>query len=345
MHPPFTEAERQVLIALIELSEPIETPNNTHYSFHPTSLAEAAAYFCSLREDWIPAYPSLLQRGLLVEKASTFSLTDPGRQAARQERLEHPPIWYWYRKYYTITARSPVYSRFCERLYGRDLSQTDFSDMTQIDFLIRQSTLQPGMRGLDLGCGNGLFAEYLSDCTGAQVVGLDYIPEAIAQAQQRTQPKRDRLQFVVGDLDHLTEVQGSFDLLTSIDTLYMPNDLPKTLRRMHELLVAGGKMLIFYTEMIFDPAQSRDILLPGGTGLAKALDSVGLRWRTWDFSQATVTLMRRKRILAQEMRGEFEAEGSLFLYDHLYMESFEGDHAYDPADANLCRYLYEVSWD
>jgi SAM-dependent methyltransferase len=339
---PLTEAERQVLIAHIELVDPFETPNNTHYAFHPQTLEDAAAYFRGLREDWAPAYPSLLQRGLLTQEAGAFLLSEAGKQAARQERLDHPPIWYWYREYYTITSRSPVYSRFCQRLYGRDLCQTDFSDMAQIDFLVQQSALQPGMRALDLGCGKGLFAEYLSDCTGARAVGIDYIPEAIAQAQQRTETKRDRLHFSVANLDHLAEVQGPFDLLTSIDTLYMPNDLPETLRKMRALLAPGGKMLIFYTEMIFDPAQTRDILLPGGSGLAKALDAVGLPYRTWDFSQATFSLIRRKRILAQEMRPEFEAEGTLFLYDHLYMESSEGDEAYDPATANLCRYLYEV---
>ncbi len=41
----YTEPEIQLLIALIELSNPIETPNNNFYHFYPHSLEEAAAYF------------------------------------------------------------------------------------------------------------------------------------------------------------------------------------------------------------------------------------------------------------------------------------------------------------
>lgn len=343
MNLTFTEAERQVLIALIELCEPIETPNNTHYTFFPRTLAEAAAYFRGLRLDWSPAYLSLHKRGLITGSAEVCSLTEAGIAAARQERLDHPPIWYWYREYYTITAHSPVYSRFCERLYGRDLCQTNFSDMTQIDFLVQQSGLQPGMRALDLGCGNGLFAEYLSDCTGAQVSGLDYTPEAIDQALARTISKRSRLQFSVGNLDHMGEIAGKFDLLTSIDTLYMPNHLPQTLRTMEHLLAPRGKMLIYYGEMVSDLAEARDLLRPEGTTLAQALHAAALPYRTWDFSASTYALMQRKRKLAREMQPEFAAEGTLFLYDHVFAESSEGDAPYDPASPTLCRYLYEVS--
>jgi ubiquinone/menaquinone biosynthesis C-methylase UbiE len=343
MNPQFSEAERQVLIAHIELCDPVETPNNTHYPFYPKTLAEAAAYFGGLREDWSRAYLALNRRGLISGSASDCVLTDAGKAAARQERLDHPPIWYWYREFYTSSARSRAYSRFCERLYGRDLCQTDFSDMTQVDFLVQQAELQPGMHALDLGCGNGLFAEYLSERTGAQVTGIDYIPEAIEQAQVRTLSKRPMLQFQVGNLDHLAEIQGKFDLITSIDTLYMPNDLPRTLRQVERLLAPRGKMLIYYTEMIFDPAQPRDVLQPCGTTLAKALEAVGLPYRTWDFSAATHALLQRKRQLALEMQPEFEAEGTLFLHNHLMIESSAGSEAYDPAAASLCRYLYECT--
>ncbi len=38
------EAERQVLIATIEMEEPIETDNNRGYQFYPKTLEEAASY-------------------------------------------------------------------------------------------------------------------------------------------------------------------------------------------------------------------------------------------------------------------------------------------------------------
>ena len=60
-----SEAEIQVLIVLIELSQPIETPNNNFYRFHPQTVEEAAAYFKGFRADWGEAYDDLAQRGLL----------------------------------------------------------------------------------------------------------------------------------------------------------------------------------------------------------------------------------------------------------------------------------------
>lgn len=343
MPPNISEAERQVLIALIELAEPMETPNNTHYTFYPKTMEEAATYFLTFREDWPPAFASLRARGLLKSGDSGHELTGAGTALARQERLDHPPIWYWYRLYYHITATSRVYSRFCTELYGHDLCQTDFSDMAQIDMLLQVARLKPGDRVLDLGCGNGLFAEYVSDRTGAKVWGVDYVPEAIQQAQQRTASKCDRLTFRTGNFDHLEYPNQFFDLLISIDTLYMPNNLPATLQVLNNLLAPGGQMLIYYLTILFAPDQPRTVLQPDQTNLARALQQLNLPYRTWDLSESTFHMMRRKHRLAKAMRQDFEEEGTTFLYDHLIAESDSGTSPYDPQTANLARYLYQVN--
>ena len=340
MDKPVSEAERQLLIALIELAEPIETPNNTHYTFYPKTLEEATHYFHSLRVDLNPAVYSLAARGLLEINGT---LTEAGRARARQERQDHPPIWYWYREYYTITSRSKTYSRFCETLYGRDLCQTDFSDMAQLDFLIQAARIRPGDHVLDLGCGAGHFAEYLADTTGARVWGVDYTPEAIEQALERTQTRRDRLDFQIGNFDHLHYPAGAFDVITSIDTLYMPADLAITLSRLIEMLAPGGRLLVYYMNMIFDPAQNRDVLTPEGSDLGRAARALGLHFRTWDFTEPTFQLMRRKYALANAMRAEFSAEGTLFLHEHLAAESLQGEEPFDPGSTHLSRYLYEIT--
>lgn len=344
-----TEAERQLLITLIELAEPAETPNNTHYTFYPKTADEAALYFLSLRVDTTAAAESLAARGLVLPGEPQPTLTEQGTSLARIERQTHPPIWYWYRQYFTAAPRSAAYSRFCTSLYGRDLCQTNFSDLAQVDFLIEKARLRAGDRVLDLGCGTGAFAEYLSACTGARVSGMDYTPEAIEAAQQRTSATRDRLDFRVGNFDVSGSADlfqyttGCFHLITSIDTLYMPADLPATLRALAGLLAPGGRMLVFYTEMVFDPAAPRDALLPGGSGLARAAEAAGLCWRAWDFSAPTLQLMQRKRRLAEAMRADFEAEGTLFLLNHLLAESFSGDEPYHPSTTPLSRYLYEIT--
>ncbi len=109
-----SEAEIQVLIALIELARPVETPNNNFYRFHPQTLAEAAADFKGFRADWSEAYDGLALRGLLEPGAGGWTLTAAGLKTAAEVRRARPPIYYWYREYYTTAPLSPAYRRFCE---------------------------------------------------------------------------------------------------------------------------------------------------------------------------------------------------------------------------------------
>ncbi len=338
----FSEAEIQALIALLELELPKETPNNNFYRFYPKNLEEAACYFRRFREDWTAAYASLLTKCLLLQKGSQYQLTETGRTLAQLMRNARPPIWYWYKEFYLEAPNSPAFTRYCERLYGKNLCQEGFSDMAQLEALLRLAKLGKNNRVLDLGCGNGMITEYISDITGACVTGMDYIPEAIAQAQARTAAKRERLSFHIGNLDNLPFPPRSFDTLISIDSLYMPNDLDSTLAQMQELLLPAGQILIFYFQLLFDPQSSRESLQAERTPLGKTLQKAGLAYRTWDFSADTYALLQRKRLIAEVMRADFEAEGRSFLYDHIVAESESNPAPYDPQTCMMSRYLYVI---
>ena len=340
---PYTEAEIQLLIALLELSHPIETPNNNYYTFYPTSLDEAATYFRRFRTDWTEAYSSLAAKGLLRRNgAGEYALTTEGIQIAGETRAARPPNWYWYKDYYTTAPYSPAYGKFCQALYGRNLCQTNFSDMEQLQALLHATKLSARNRVLDLGCGVGLIAEYIADVTGALVMGLDYITEAIEAARTRTAAKGDRLRFEVGNLDFLPFPAGSFDTLISIDTLYMPNNLDDTLQQMAALLPAGGQMAIFYSHMLWGDDEDRASLRADQTPLGKALAKAGLRYSAQDFSAATHVHLQRKRIIAQTMQAAFAAENRSFLYDYIMAESESSPRPYDPATSKQSRYLYHV---
>lgn len=336
------EDERQVLITLIELSEPIETENNTHYRFYPTNLEEALSYFCGLKEDWSGAYAKLLSLGALTRDGDSFILTEKGRDLARQERLSHPPLYYWYRVFYPAAACSEVNARFCEKLYGKNFYQAGFSDLDQISRLIQVGKITPASRVLDLGCGLGGVAEFISDQTGAQCVGVDYVPEAVHLACERTVLKRNRLDFCTGNLDHLETLEGKWNQVISIDTLYMPGNLGKTLLAMKDLLAPGGQLLIFYSHFLMGPGGSRDDLEPGGNALGLALANLGWSYKTWDFSETTFHLMRRKHQLALEMAKEFILEGSEMLLNFILNESDPGKEPFQAQNNKFSRFLYQV---
>lgn len=339
-----TEAECQVLVVLIELSQPIETENNNFYRFYPQSVEEAATYFRGFREDWVEAYSSLQAKGLVERARDNWSLTLKGVQLASQVRRARPPIFYWYKDYYALTARSQVYARYCEMLYGKNLCQANFSDMEQLGKLLDVLQLKPGDQVLDLGCGSGKITEYLSETSAAHFTGVDYCTEAVEQALERTCDLRHRLDFAVQNFDALDFPESSLDAVISIDTLYMPNDLDDTLRKIVSFLKPGGKLAVFYTHMVWGEHVDRKTLEADHTPLGEAFHRLGLAFTTWDFSEQTYYHLKRKRKIGEQLRPDFEAEGTLALYQSIINES-DADPSptpYDPEKCNFARYLYDV---
>jgi SAM-dependent methyltransferase len=338
------EAEIQVLIALLELERAGEPADPEHLG--------QITYFRRYREDWSDALTDLVTRGLLAAHASAYALTGRGREVAGRLREARPPIYYWYVAYYEATRTSAVYAEFCERVFGRNFAQHGFSDMAQVEAMLKVLALAPGDRVLELGCGNGAMAETISDLTGARVTGIDYIPEAIRQARARARDRGALLDFYAGDIGHLVDGESrlpfrphSFDALIAVDTLYF-TDLPDTVRQMRALLAPGGQMALFYQHdshlggagETFDPAT----LAPERTPLGEALLANGLRYEAHDFTQDSYRHAQLKKRVLEELRGAFAAEGNAFLFKSRYGEA-RGVIAECEAGTHA-RYLYHVRW-
>jgi cyclopropane fatty-acyl-phospholipid synthase-like methyltransferase len=249
----------------------------------------------------------------------------------------------FYTRFYAAIAGSRAYGEFCARAYGRDFGQHGFADIEQVDFMLGALRLAHGNRVLDLGCGNGGIAEHISDVTGAQVTGIDFIPEAIRQAQARTAAKRSRLAFRTGDIRDLNFSAGSFDALVAIDTLYF-TELERSIPQMGGLLAPGGQMAIFYSHGANpeNPIETfrRETLPPDRTPLGEALSRQGLRYHTWDFTEADYQHARLARQVLEELEPVFEAEDNLFLCENRLGEAL-GVIAAVEAGVHA-RYLYHV---
>jgi cyclopropane fatty-acyl-phospholipid synthase-like methyltransferase len=182
---------------------------------------------------------------------------------------------------------------------------------------VRVSGIAAGSRVLDLGCGNGMIAEYISDQTGAHVTGVDFVQRAIDDAQARTAGKPDRLAFHVMDMARLDFPRASFDVIISIDTLYF-GDVYETLLHALPLLRPGGRLAAFFAECCppNTPLETyaREQILPDGTRLAQALKRLGLPYRTWDYTEQMLAHVRRRQPVLQALKSQFEAEGHKFLY-------------------------------
>lgn len=226
----------------------------------------------------------------------------------------------FYERYYQAIAYSRAHALFCERAFGRNLGQHGFADMTQLDALLAALQVGPQHHLLDLGCGNGLIAEYISNCSGAHVTGLDYMPTAIHQAQVRTAAKAERLSFLVGDINALDLPPATFDAIIAIDTIYFSNDYSTTIRQLIAALRPGGRLFFFYSYG-WEPGMSsndfpRATLQPERTPLAAALQANGLTFTTQDFTAADYQLAQQRKAVLTALKEAFLAEDLQFIYDN-----------------------------
>ncbi len=250
----------------------------------------------------------------------------------------------FYTAYYAAIEHSQAYHLFCERVFGIDLGQHGFADVQQLDLLMQLAGLDAAKCALDLGCGDGRIAEYISDRTGASITGLDYVAAAIRSAQMRTQAKAARLEFFVGDINQLELPRDAFDVILSIDTLYFSEDYAATIRALKDALKPGGQIALLFSHgrepWVPKEQFPRETLPPDKTPLAQALGANGLTFRTWDLTQRDYELaIRRKQVLA-ELEAQFDAEGTRFIYDNRLGDANGIAQAIE--DGLHARYLYQA---
>jgi SAM-dependent methyltransferase len=321
----YREDEIQALIVLIELADPIETPNNNFYAFYPQDAQEARKYFRRFALDFSGGFEMLAEKELVYRKDGAWLLTKAGKEAAGKVRRTRPPIWYFYQDFYAAIEHSKAFSQYCERVFGKDLGQHGFSDLNQIHRMLELVNLDGESRALDIGCGNGKIAEYISDLTLASVTGLDYAPEAIAQAVRRTEGKRKRLRFLVGNIDDLDLDGELFDVIISIESIFFGQSLDVTVGKLKTLLAPGGQMAIFC-----------------GEDLASALEQNGLSYNVCDLSKENHEHCRLKYSVVRDLKEAFEAESNTFIWKNLMAESERSTVPYDQAAHLYERYLYHV---
>ena len=93
-------------------------------------------------------------------------------------------------------------------------------EMDEYVELVESGRIAPG-RAIDLGCGEGGNAVYLSK-NGFEVTGIDFSPTAIKRARANAQTAGVEVTFFTDDLTKLRHVSGTFDLLVDFGAL---NDL------------------------------------------------------------------------------------------------------------------------
>lgn len=151
-------------------------------------------------------------------------------------------------------AEQEIYARFAERYAAQDVPWDAELPPPEVMEIVAQ--FPPG-KALDLGCGYGRTAIYLAQ-KGWQVDGVDFIPDAIAEAERRAQAAGVARQthFHVGSAADLDFLHGRYDLAIDVGCLHAltPDQLQRYLAGLKRLLRPGSTYLL-YTRLQ-DPAEN-----------------------------------------------------------------------------------------
>lgn len=325
------EAERQVL-AMLHDAEQSSNPTDR------AALEKRGECYWIYREDWSGAFDGLAEKGLIDGNADGYRLSDSGRALGKSCHRERPNLYaYYYQQFYQAAHTSPTQSRFCERVFGKDLCQEGLVDMAALEDMLGHLDLKPGERLLDLGCGAGTIAEYIADSTGATVTGIDYSAPAVAVARERTADRNAGLDFLQADMNDLDLPANSFDAAISLDSFYFVADIAHSLDQALRTIKPGGRMAVFFMQ---DRAEGDppEVLRAENTEFAMALRKLNLEYETHDFTESFKSFWPRIRDAAIALRDDFEAEGNGFIAANWIRET---DDLLPAIEAGaITRYLY-----
>jgi ubiquinone/menaquinone biosynthesis C-methylase UbiE len=106
----------------------------------------------------------------------------------------------------------------------------------------------PGLRWLDVGCGNGAFTEVLiARCKPAAVSAVD--PSEGQLAYARTRPGAKQAEFRLGDAQALPYADGSFDAASMALAISFVPDPLKAAREMKRVVRPGGTVATYMWDL------------------------------------------------------------------------------------------------
>jgi len=124
------------------------------------------------------------------------------------------------------------------RIHGYSVNKTGWGG-----WLFRKYRLRPGMRILELGCGNALFWKDRFNLLpeGTTLCLSDISSGMIRKARKNLGPDAKKITFKVFDVRKIPFKDRSFDMVIANHMLYHVGNLPKTLKEIRRVLKPGGR--------------------------------------------------------------------------------------------------------
>jgi SAM-dependent methyltransferase len=192
--------------------------------------------------------------------------------------------------------------------FTKSLERMNLFQEPEARALIADLGLPEGSRGLDVGCGVGLFALWLAEAVGpaGRVVGIEPSRERVeaARAFVGRDPLASRLELREGDATKLEAPDASFDWVWCGDVLHHIQETGRALGEFARVVRPGGRIVVKESQLL------HGVFLPGHPDLERRLRQAEMEWSRHEggeFSfeerrQKTLASLRAARLSVESFR-------------------------------------------
>jgi ubiquinone/menaquinone biosynthesis C-methylase UbiE len=115
-----------------------------------------------------------------------------------------------------------------------------------LDLVVDTSGVKDGDKVLDIGCGTGLLSLKFLRKTDCLIYGIDNSPDMleIFKGKIKELNLSERISCKLGDAENLEFKNREFDIIASTVTLHHVKDKYPVIKKIYELLKAGGKFVL-----------------------------------------------------------------------------------------------------
>ena len=160
--------------------------------------------------------------------------------------------------------------------FTKSLERMNWFQEPEARALIADLALPEGSRGLDVGCGAGLFALWLAEAIGpgGRVMGVEPSKERAEAARELVGrgPLASRLEFREGDATKLDLPDATFDWVWCGDVLHHVQETDRALREFARVVRPGGRIVVKESQLL------HGVFLPGHPELERRLRQAEMEW-------------------------------------------------------------------
>lgn len=223
--------------------------------------------------------------------------------------------------FYKYSVESEPYLKYCNLVHKVDFPLQNNASPAQLKVLTGAIEAKKPSSVLDLGCGSGHLLNYLQGKYNFSKLGIDFA--LLSEGPE----------FLKENFETSKFNERSFDLIYSIDSLYMMNNLRKIVRKALKHLNQGGEFIIFYTSTVeFD-------LSPLSKAIKK-LDISPEAIEKMDYTKDDKVFWENSAQVLEDLKSEFYEEGNISTFKTKFNEAKKNRDLHE--QSSLYRYIVRI---